>query len=557
MSTLVIPPSAETTVQVVAKGPYSQAAKAAAAAKISGPIHSPRLPATPGTTTAPMRMPPRAVPTPSTVPLSVPAPAHAGGPSIIPAPMSSTPGNHGNDALRRELEAKQRELESAVAESSRMRARHDEVLAQADQFRAERERLRVTGEAHQAELKKLREDLALTTSERDSLRGRVLAPAFGTGSEEIERAKADLATLEREREEYKAKLSALPPLREQLSSLTAERAKLLVAVSEGKRDADALRAEIAGLQARLHHAEAREKDHARQMMEIGREQNDLKTRLASTETVTKELAAARAETLQVRSQFGELTRAFEAARHDRDEISAVASERASLLDQAKVALETARAELTSLRESSAAVTSERERIKASADESAEEVHELQQRVDSLLDDLHAREREVAESKPVLKEARERGESLEKELAEAKSRLGEMEARIADKEKEAVESAAVREKFSLLEAERTRLQEQLTRANAELGGAQEQLRNLRTEKEQARSTVNELQSQMERNFDHVHALEAERDTLRSDLEAVKTGLERAKQHVSVLQARRDVLREEINKLRARLGLPPEG
>ena len=98
---------------------------------------------------------------------------------------------------------------------------------------------------------------------------------------------------------------------------------------------------------------------------------------------------------------------------------------------------------------------------------------------------------------------------------------------------------------------------VTRANAELGAAQEQVRQLRTEKEQARSTVHDLQSQMERNFDHLHALEAERDTLRSDLEAVKTGLERAKQHVSVLQARRDVLREEINKLRARLGLPPEG
>ena len=45
-------------------------------------------------------------------------------------------------------------------------------------------------------------------------------------------------------------------------------------------------------------------------------------------------------------------------------------------------------------------------------------------------------------------------------------------------------------------------------------------------------------------------------MRSKLDAVKTGLDRAKQHVSVLQARRDVMREEINRLRARLGLPPD-
>ena len=43
---------------------------------------------------------------------------------------------------------------------------------------------------------------------------------------------------------------------------------------------------------------------------------------------------------------------------------------------------------------------------------------------------------------------------------------------------------------------------------------------------------------------------------AEVDALKTGLDRAKQHVSVLQARRDVMREEINRLREKLGMPPD-
>jgi len=575
MSTVIIPASAEAPVQVVSKGPYSAAAKAAAAAKITTTTHT----TGPGPVGLPVRMPPKATPTVGTIttPMGPPVPAVTANtrelaphppipravpaavpaPAAVSAPLPAVVSTAASDALRRDLAAKQQELEMALAESQRLRTRNDEAMAEADQFRMDRERWKLTGEARDAEMKKLREDLTAATTERDSLRGRVLAPGFGQGAEEIERAKADLATLDREREEYKAKLSAIPPLREQLSALTAERAKLLVAVSEGKRDADALRAEIAGLSARLHHAEGREKEHARQMLEIGREQNEMRARLASSDTLSADLTHARTEAQQMRAQFSELARAFEAARQERDQFTGLAAQRQTELEQARQALETVKGEITKMHEAAAAGSAERERIRASADENAEEVRDLQHRVDSLLDDLHAREREVAELKPAVAKANERAGALEAELEQVRAKLTETEARLTDREKESVESAGSREKVTIIEAERSRLQDQLIRANADLGAAQEQLRNLRTEKEQARSTVNELQSQMERNFDHVHALEAERDTLRSDLEAVKTGLERAKQHVSVLQARRDVLREEINKLRARLGLPPEG
>ena len=488
------------------------------------------------------------------------------------------------DALYAELEKRKAELDAAVAESVKLRTAAEEAQGEVEKVRAERENFRNASEKAAEDMKKLRGDLDALASERDGLRSaREQEPARDElTKKEVEELKASLATLQRERDEFSVKLAAMASLREQLAELTAERSKLAVSNSEAFHDADSLRAEVTSLQARHKQADAHAEEWKRQLTVAQRERDDLINKVRGAESLPAELDAARAESQQLRTQINEITRIFEAARHERDQSALLASEREKSLEKMTQAIETAKAEIGLLRGEKTTSAAERDRLKASADEFHEESSELQHRVDGLLDELHAREREVAEAKQAGEAANSQAAGYENELRQIRAQRDALAVRVVEKERESAilteqVSEAIRisqeaagridaaeriahtaqEKARLNEDERTRLGEKLTKTAAEFGAMQEQGRQIRIEKEQSRSRVHDLEAQVEQSFDQLGSIEAERDTLKSELDAVKTGLERAKQHVSVLQARRDVMREEINRLRAKLGMPPDG
>lgn len=422
------------------------------------------------------------------------------------------------------------------------------------------------------------------------------APKGGIPPKEVHTLLEKMATFDRERADMNATLTEvyssagskwdeqqkqLDRQRDQLATITMERDSLKLNVSKAIGEIEALRGESSKAASDFKKASEQILELNEAVASLKRERDELRTKADSVEGLPNELAAAREEASKVRAQYNELTRMLESAKLDCDQARTLASERERALEKMGAAMDGAKAELAKLREEASAGAAERERFKASSEEFNEESRELQQRVDSLLEELHARERELSEANITVSSARQRADSQEVALLDVREKLEVATSRLAARELEAREAiarlgtaretgqeaqlrleqaeriaSASTEKIRITEEDRTRNAEQLARVTSELGTLHEQLKQARVEKEQNRSKVIELQSEMERHYDALHAIEAERDTMRRDLETVKTGLDRAKQHVNVLQARRDVMREEINRLRTKLGLPPD-
>ena len=336
------------------------------------------------------------------------------------------------DALYKDIEQKQLALDAAVAESrkareeaDKQRAAAEEISAERDRLKGERERIRRANEEAASELEKLRSELSNANAEREGLRKRADETALissGGGNQIIERLRAEYAEIQKERDELATKLTAMSSLREQLSTVTAERDQLIGKASAAagevdalRGDASGLRGEIGALQARLVQADRRLHEAEARAAAAGRERDEWKNKAVATEMLPAELLAAREETQKIRSQFGELARALEAARLDRDQALAVASDREKMMERLSQAAEAAKVEMGKLREDAGMASMERERLKVSAEEFREETRELQQRVDGLLDELHARERDVADLKKAMETAAVKDAAKDEEI----------------------------------------------------------------------------------------------------------------------------------------------
>lgn len=499
--------------------------------------------------------------------------------------------------MERDAEKMKQDLATALRE-------RDELSTKMTALSPLREQL----EKAERELDHAREEVVTSTKDRDilsetanrmqkTLRGLAdSAPKGGIPLKDVHALLEKMAAFDRERSDLKATLKEvysgvgskwdemqkqLDRMRDQLATVTMERDSMKLNADKAIGEIESMRGESGKLTTDLQNTSDQILELNENIASLKRERDELRNKATPVEALPNELVAAREEAAKVRAQYTELTRMLEAAKLDCDQARSLASERERALEKMGAVMDGAKAELAKLREEAATGDAERERFKSSSEEFGDEARELQQRVDGLLEDLHARERELSDVTLSTSTIHQRAASQEVELREVKEKLEVATARLTAREIEAREAVArlesardsgqeaqlrleqaerlavtAAEKARLTEDERTRNAEQLARVTSELGSVQEQLKQARVEKEQSRSKIIELQSEMERHYDALHAVEAERDTMRSELDAVKTGLDRAKQHVSVLQARRDAMREEINRLRTKLGMPPE-
>jgi chromosome segregation ATPase/DNA-directed RNA polymerase subunit RPC12/RpoP len=270
------------------------------------------------------------------------------------------------DGLYKEIEQKQAELAAAIAESQNIReaARQAEAAAQlAEEERgrmlADRDRFRSANEEAAVELEKLRNQLTATASERDALRRRAQDAALvqdGEGQGVVDRFRAELTTAQRERDELSAKLSAVATLRDQLAVMEQERDELIARATKAEDSTDSLRGEtvtlrteLAEFQTRLAKAEEQIQDAEAKVSSFTKERDEWKSKATATQQLPAELMAAREDTQKIRSQTGELTRALDAARLDRDQALTVAAEREQALQRLSATAEAARKELAELR----------------------------------------------------------------------------------------------------------------------------------------------------------------------------------------------------------------
>lgn len=198
----------------------------------------------------------------------------------------------GQDALYAELEKRKTELDSAVAESLKLRADAEKAQNEAEQARAERETFRSANEKATGDVKKLRDELDKLASVRDILRNssKQQEPALDEQSKkEIQVLRSSLLTLQRERDELSTKLTAMSHLRDQLATLTTERSKLALESSEARRDADALRSEVTSLQSRYKQADAHAEEWKSQLSAMQRERDELLTKAKGVESLPAEL----------------------------------------------------------------------------------------------------------------------------------------------------------------------------------------------------------------------------------------------------------------------------
>ena len=114
-------------------------------------------------------------------------------------------------------------------------------------------------------------------------------------------------------------------------------------------------------------------------------------------------------------------------RGERDAVRRQVSERNEKLTQISQTLDAAKAEFDRTKQEAAEAVAEKDRLARELVEHVEESKDLQSRVDNLLDNLHARERELAEAQAKLKTSAEqastsgpKAEALTADLAAARA-----------------------------------------------------------------------------------------------------------------------------------------
>src|SRR5688572_9374910 len=123
------------------------------------------------------------------------------------------------DALYKDIEQKQRALETAVAESKRfreeadkVRATAEEVVGERDRLKMDRERFKSANEEAAAELEKLRKELAAVNNEREGLRKRAQESALissGESHKVIDKLRSEYSELQKDRDDLATKITAI------------------------------------------------------------------------------------------------------------------------------------------------------------------------------------------------------------------------------------------------------------------------------------------------------------------------------------------------------------
>ena len=192
-------------------------------------------------------------------------------------------------------------------------------------------------------------------------------------------------------------------------------------------------------------AEKREREKLQQQLaaarsaagEVGALQSELAGLRGKFDATMKTLETARAEAGQSAQNLAEVRKNFHVLEIERDEARKEAAGREEALGKAAQDLEAAQHELDRLKQDAAETAAEQERTRRAQHATSEEARGLQARADSLLDSLHQREREVADTAQALAAARIASAELRTQLTEkdaalerAQQKIGELQNALA-------------------------------------------------------------------------------------------------------------------------------
>ncbi len=348
-----------------------------------------------------------------------------------------------SDSAYEELERKQNELSVALEEAARLRGE---------------------SERSNSELAKLRGELVAAVADRTIA---PVVPARPPVDERVlgenEQLRAKLAAAEAARELLGARLAALqsapPPgepavpsaeelgWKQQLEDLRREFAEVQTGLAAANVARDHLKVEaeqtvaalrdFEGVKAQLSETQARLAQLTTVAEDRQRELNQTREQLGQLQMADEEAAgnAARnqAEAAQqaddFRRQIAAANEALQARAAELDQANRALHDRDDSLRTASQTMEAAKNELDRLKHAADAATHEHTQLRSQFEETTEETKELQHRVDSLLDDLHARERELADARELIMRTTAERDSAQQKLTEKEEELREFSARL--------------------------------------------------------------------------------------------------------------------------------
>ncbi len=381
------------------------------------------------------------------------------------------------DSAYEELERKQNELSSALEEAAKLRAESERAKSELVRLRqdlaAASDRsitpaVSPVAERMSTENAQLRAKLADAEAARELLADRAAAL-------EARPAPAPPATDANEVAIWKQQIEVLrgemTRSQEALTAVTAERDRLKVETvhaTEALRDFDTAKATLVRREARIDELTAseaailRERDELRaELTEALAQTQEAATarqqREAQLEELQRQLAASVADREaallhatehqellgnlesvnlaalrqadEFRAQIAQLSEALHARTLERDQASQALADRDDSVRTASQTMAAAKKEMDRLNQEASALEHEHAQLRGHFDEVSEEAREVQLRVDSLLDDLHAREREVGDGRELVMRTTAERDAARQKLAEKEDELRESVARL--------------------------------------------------------------------------------------------------------------------------------
>jgi chromosome segregation ATPase len=436
-----------------------------------------------------------------------------------------------------------------------------------------------------------------------------LKDELAESSSAVRAAREQAASAEKEREEMKTRLSSAMSwesqaiagravatrLQDQMAAILTEHQSHKADLAQAAVRLKALQSDLDTTKAQLEVEQGKLRDLGEQSGESDRGRIKMESERAGSEAI----AAAQSDDQTLRAQLIDSQRALAVMRLERDRVRVQLQEREEGMRKAAGTVDAARTELERRRQEHSELTVEHEQLKTALAEATEEAKELQQRVDNLLDDLHARERELAEARQTLATsivARHDGraqiaalsceqEKLKAELTEAnrrsetaQQRLEASEAEVRQWQRRAEEmlangEVARREREDAVarlaakevdaRATSTRLweegaaaMEKLTELERRLEAATAENRAIRTHLETARSDRDEIGRQVAGKDAEMRELTAQSErqktvehTFLLHLQAAETNVAAAREKSALLESERKGVDGELAKSRA--------
>lgn len=420
----------------------------------------------------------------------------------------------------------------------------------------------------QIELGRLRSEVSKLTAERDALQAR--PPVI----EVAKTMEGQAGPWKQEREQMEAQMIRL---QDQLSTLTSERDSLKInsghAVDEVKglrNELTQLRSEHQLVQARLHET-TNEFDQAKQQrdeaqnrlttlqkdaeevvglretgsrlqIELNEARATLTEREQALEQLTQASEAAKSQAQQAQSQLDETTRLRDTLQTERDDARQQLADREDALRLASVTMEAAKKELDRLKQDAAQGSEEHGKLKEQWQEASEEAKELQHRVDNLLDDLHARESDLANTRQTLEHTSTARDTLRTQLVEKDLHFQEASKQLGAAQEEARE---LRQRVDSLVGNLNNRERELSDLTALRDTTQQQLGQREREVQEMQAKLTSLQQEV------AARLEALCNESEAKLSEVSAERDRAQLELTDRQARTFELETRISTLQGEL------